>query len=106
MAAWIPEGAFGTGPDQSPVIAGGWAVARSDSSARMMDRRDECRALYDLLAGARSGRSAAVVLRGEAGIGKTALLQYLLERSTGCRTVKAVGVQSEMELSYAGLHQL
>jgi DNA-binding CsgD family transcriptional regulator/tetratricopeptide (TPR) repeat protein len=81
-------------------------VARSDSSARMMDRRDECRALDDLLAGARSGRSAAVVLRGEAGIGKTALLQYLLERSTGCRTVKAVGVQSEMELSYAGLHQL
>jgi DNA-binding CsgD family transcriptional regulator len=46
------------------------------------------------------------VLRGEAGIGKTELLRYLLERSTGCRTVRAAGIQSEMELSYAGLHQL
>ncbi len=62
--------------------------------------------LDDLLEGARAGRSSALVLRGEAGIGKTELLRYLLERSTGCRTVRAAGVQSEMELSYAGLHQL
>src|SRR3954468_22105421 len=106
MPGWIPEGASGNGPDQNPVIAGGWAVAPSDSSARMLDRQDECRALDELLEVARSGRSAAVVLRGEVGIGKTALLQYLLEHSTGCRTVRAVGVQSDMELSYAGLHQL
>ncbi|WP_232836662.1 ATP-binding protein [Lentzea terrae] len=72
----------------------------------LLGRRDECQALDDLLAGARAGRSAALVLRGEPGIGKTALLQHLRERSTSCRVVRAAGVQSEMELSHAGLHQL
>jgi DNA-binding CsgD family transcriptional regulator len=72
----------------------------------LIGRREECRALDDLVEGARAGHSAALVLRGEAGIGKTELLKYLLERSSGCRTVKAAGVQSEMELSYAGVHQL
>src|SRR5713101_8453393 len=51
-------------------------------------------------------RSGVLVLRGEAGIGKTALLDYLLERSEGCRVARAVGVQSEMELAFAGLQQL
>ena len=46
------------------------------------------------------------MLRGEAGSGKTALLEYLLERASGCRTVRATGVESEMELAFAGLHQL
>ncbi|MFI7067000.1 AAA family ATPase [Kribbella sp. NPDC050124] len=72
----------------------------------MIGRREECRALDDLLEGARAGRSAALTLRGEAGIGKTELLKYLLERSSGCRVLRAAGVQSEMELSYAGVHQL
>ncbi|MEU1518683.1 AAA family ATPase [Streptomyces sp. NPDC005811] len=76
------------------------------SGAGLLDRRNERRALDDLLAGARDGRSGVLVLRGEAGIGKTELLKYLRARATGCRTVSAVGVQSEMELSYAGLHQL
>nr|WP_202892194.1 LuxR family transcriptional regulator [Kribbella shirazensis] len=71
-----------------------------------MGRREERSVLDDLLVGARAGRSAALVIRGGAGIGKTALLSYLLERSTGCRVLRAAGVQSEMELSYAGLHQL
>ncbi|MET9312505.1 AAA family ATPase [Kribbella sp. NPDC003505] len=74
--------------------------------AGLIGRRNECRALDDLLRGARVGRSAALVLRGEAGIGKTALLKYVLERSDGCRLVRAAGIQSDMELSYAGLHQL
>lgn len=78
----------------------------SDPGAELLGRRNECQALDDLLAGARAGRSAAVVLRGEAGIGKTELLRYLRDQATGCRVVTAVGVQSEMELSYAGLHQL
>src|SRR4051794_25125703 len=59
-----------------------------------------------LLQRIRVGESAVLVLRGEAGIGKTALLQYLLERSEGCHVARAVGVQAEMELAFAGLHQL
>ena len=47
-----------------------------------------------------------LVLRGEAGIGKTALLEFAAERATGCRVARAVGVQAEMELAFAGLHQL
>ena len=47
-----------------------------------------------------------LVLRGEAGVGKTALLDYLVERAAGCRVVRAAGVESEMELAFAGLHQL
>ena len=46
------------------------------------------------------------MLRGQAGIGKTELLDYLAGRAAGCRIVRAAGIQSEMELSYAGLHQL
>ncbi|MFJ8107672.1 AAA family ATPase [Streptomyces sp. NPDC096132] len=76
------------------------------SRTGLLGRQGECQVLDDLLAAARAGRSGVLVLRGEAGIGKTELLKYLLERATGCATVSAAGVQSEMELSYAGLHQL
>jgi hypothetical protein len=44
--------------------------------------------------------------RGEAGVGKTALLEYLAGQASGCRVVRAAGIQSEMELAFAGLHQL
>ena len=47
-----------------------------------------------------------LVMRGEAGVGKTALLDYLAERASGCSVARAAGIQSEMELAYAGLHQL
>src|SRR6185295_2012407 len=50
--------------------------------------------------------SSVLVLRGEAGIGKTALLDYVAEQADGCRVVRVVGVQAEMELAFAGLHQL
>src|ERR1700754_690542 len=69
-------------------------------------RRDECAALEGLLQRIRVGQSAVLVLRGEAGIGKTALLEFLADRATGCRVTRAVGVQAEMELAYAGLHHL
>jgi DNA-binding CsgD family transcriptional regulator len=73
---------------------------------RLLGRRNECRAVDDLLAGVRDGRSAAIVVHGEAGIGKTALLEYALRRASGCRIVRAAGVESEMELAFGGLHQL
>jgi len=69
-------------------------------------RRSACGALDRLLAGVRSGHSGVLVLRGEAGVGKTALLEYLAQRASDCRVARAVGVESEMELAYAGLHQL
>jgi DNA-binding CsgD family transcriptional regulator len=59
-----------------------------------------------LVAAAREGESQILVLRGEAGIGKTALLDYLAGRASGCRILRAAGTGSEMELAFAGLHQL
>ncbi|MGX1267913.1 ATP-binding protein [Streptomyces phaeoluteigriseus] len=81
-------------------------MARDGARTELIGRRDECQVLDDLLAQVRAGRSGVLVLRGEAGIGKTELLNHLLDRAAGCRIVRAAGVQSEMELSYAGLHQL
>src|SRR5690242_20560272 len=72
----------------------------------LTDRRDECGALASVVQRVRMGESAVLVLRGEAGIGKTALLEFAAERATGCRVARAAGVQSEMELPYAGLHHL
>jgi AAA ATPase domain len=76
------------------------------SGPRLLGRRSECAALDQLVAGVRTGASRALVLRGEAGVGKSALLAYLAERATGCAVARAAGVESEMELAYAGLHQL
>jgi DNA-binding CsgD family transcriptional regulator len=69
-------------------------------------RATECERLDALLADVRAGRSQALVVRGEAGIGKTALLDYLVDSAEGFRVARAGGVQSEMELAFAGLHQL
>ena len=54
----------------------------------------------------KAGQSQVLVMRGEAGVGKTALLDYLAGHAPGCRVARAAGVQSEMELAFAGLHQL
>jgi DNA-binding CsgD family transcriptional regulator len=62
--------------------------------------------LARLVAGVLAGQSRVLVLRGEAGVGKTALLEYLAEAAAGCRVVRASGVESEMELAFAGLHGL
>jgi DNA-binding CsgD family transcriptional regulator len=69
-------------------------------------RRTERAALDRLLAEVRAGQSRVLVLRGEAGAGKTALLDYLQEQASGFRVERAVGVESEMELAFASLHQL
>jgi hypothetical protein len=65
------------------------------------------RGLLDRLVDAvRAGESKVLVLRGEPGVGKTVLLDYLTRRAQGCHLLRAGGVQSEMELAFAGLHQL
>ena len=69
-------------------------------------RPSECTLLEDLIYAIRRGESRSLVLRGEAGIGKTALLEYLVEAASGLTVVRAVGVESEMELPFASLHQL
>jgi DNA-binding CsgD family transcriptional regulator/tetratricopeptide (TPR) repeat protein len=69
-------------------------------------RASECVLLDDLVSAVRGGESRSVVLRGEAGIGKTALLEYLVAAASDLRVVRAVGVELEMELAFASLHQL
>ena len=73
---------------------------------RLVGRRRECDALDQLVADVVDGESRVVVLRGEAGVGKSALLGYLADQVAGWRVARAVGVESEMELPYSGLHQL
>ena len=73
---------------------------------RLLGRSRECDTLDGLVASVRAGQSAVLVVRGEAGVGKSALLASLIERASGCRVVRAAGVESEMELPFAGLHQL
>jgi DNA-binding CsgD family transcriptional regulator len=69
-------------------------------------RRREREVLDELLAAVRSGQSRALVVLGEPGVGKTALVQYALESASAYRLARAVGVESEMELAFAALHQL
>src|SRR5215208_7214622 len=71
-----------------------------------LDRERERDVLERLVAGVRAGQSRVLVLRGEAGVGKTALLGHLSAAADGCRIARAAGVESEMELAFAGLHAL
>src|SRR6516162_8392769 len=90
---------------------------RADLGSRavveLVGRRDECAALDRLVTDVLAGASRVLVLRGEAGVGKSALLGYLSDRIADAagmgdewRVASAVGVESEMELAYSGLHQL
>jgi DNA-binding CsgD family transcriptional regulator len=72
----------------------------------LLGRDSECARLDALLGDIRRGASRSLVVWGEAGIGKTALLQYLIESASDMCVARAVGVESEMELAFAGLHQL
>jgi DNA-binding CsgD family transcriptional regulator len=71
-----------------------------------LDRGAERDALDRLIGAVRAGGSRALVVRGESGVGKSALLEYLAGRAGGCRVLRALGVQAERELAFAGLHQL
>jgi DNA-binding CsgD family transcriptional regulator len=77
-----------------------------EHDARLRGRSGEVSVLTGLVAAVRAGESRVLVVRGEPGVGKTALLDYLAGQTAGCRVVRAAGVQSEMELAFAGLHQL
>src|SRR3954469_4821316 len=72
----------------------------------LLGRAGERELLDRLLDNVRGGQSAVLVIRGEAGVGKTALLHYCARQATGFRVARVVGVESEMELPFAGLHQL
>ena len=74
--------------------------------AELTDRRAEREVLDRLLDAVRGGESRALVVHGEPGTGKTVLLGYLAERAADCSAARTAGVQSEMELAFAGLHQL
>lgn len=91
---------------RGPSVARAPAVPASGPAPWLRGRRDECRLLDQLVASVESGHSRVLVLRGDAGIGKTALLQYVSERASRCRVARAAGVESEMGLAFAGLHQL
>jgi DNA-binding CsgD family transcriptional regulator len=72
----------------------------------LLGRQRECEELDRLLGALREGHSAALVVCGNPGVGKTALLEYVRDRASGCRVVTASAAQSEMELAFAGAHQL
>ena len=75
-------------------------------AAALQGRGHEREVLDRLVDAVRAGESLALVVRGEPGVGKTALLEYMVEHASGCRVERAAGVQSEMELVFAGLHHL
>lgn len=79
-------------------------MIRDDISLR--GREEELARLMHLASGLREGSSEALVVRGEPGVGKTALLKQLIGADTGCRVEHSVGIESEIELAFAGLHQL
>ena len=79
---------------------------RSEPTPALVDRQRERQALDSLMEDLRSGRGRALVVRGEAGVGKSALLEYAAGAAADMRVARAVGVESEMELAFAGVHQL
>jgi DNA-binding CsgD family transcriptional regulator/tetratricopeptide (TPR) repeat protein len=81
---------------------------RQGRASGLADRSGECSALDRLVDAVRAGESRVLVVRGDPGVGKSALLEYLAGQASGagCRVARATGMQSEMELAFAGLHQL
>jgi DNA-binding CsgD family transcriptional regulator len=89
-----------TNPFQTPF------VARPPATRRFVNRETELEAVEGLLAAARGGSSAVLVLRGPPGVGKTMLLEHAIGRASGFRVGRVGGVDSEFDLPYAALHQL
>src|SRR5690242_10560940 len=78
----------------------------SRRATSLTGRRSECDALDRLIEAVGAGESRALVVRGEAGVGKTARLEYVVEQAPEYRVVRAAGAESEMGLASAGLRQL
>ena len=99
-----------TEPRPQPVNDSGSLPAwpRAGRAAGLTGRRGECDTLDRLIAAVQASESQALVVRGDPGVGKTALLEYLAGQAAdaGCAVARVVGIQSEMELAFAGLHQL
>jgi DNA-binding CsgD family transcriptional regulator len=88
-------------------VPGRWRPSgRRRDPAELLGRHGESEVLDRLIDAVRAGEGRTLVVRGEPGVGKTALLDSLAEQASGCRVIRAAGVESEMELAYAGLHQL
>lgn len=80
-------------------------MAVTEHQPKLLGRHRECSALDDILSAIRTNQGRVLLLRGEAGIGKTALLDYLADHATACTVRRSTGVESELELPYAGIHQ-
>src|ERR1700751_3846156 len=93
-------------PCESLPRSGAGMHTRSEPTPALVDRQRERQALDGLMEDLRSGRGRALVVRGEAGVGKSALLEYAAGAAADMRVARAAGVESEMELAFAGLHQL
>jgi DNA-binding CsgD family transcriptional regulator/tetratricopeptide (TPR) repeat protein len=102
------SGTTPTGDPDARVAAMAAQPGQRGRASKMADRVVERGALDQLIEAVRADQSRALVVRGDAGVGKTVLLEYLAVRASalGCRMARAMGVQSEMELAFAGLHQL
>src|SRR4051794_35892617 len=93
----------------SPVPgARDWHGGTGGGSVRvvLLGRGTECASLDALVEGLCAGTSRTLVVRGDAGVGKSALIAYLIERASGYRIAAATGLESEMELAFGALHQL
>jgi DNA-binding CsgD family transcriptional regulator len=87
------------------------SLAQNEGRRRFRDvvllgRRNECDVVDQLIDGVSAGEGRSLVIHGEAGIGKTALLEYAAEKAASFRVERASGVEGEMDLAFAGLHQL
>jgi DNA-binding CsgD family transcriptional regulator/tetratricopeptide (TPR) repeat protein len=91
-----------------PLLRTNWPAGlhTNRGATTLLGRRGECAVLERVLEEVRAGRSDALVVRGEAGVGKTALLEHVVHSVPDLRVLRAVGVESEMELAFAALHAL
>src|SRR3954469_3751894 len=81
-------------------------ASTSEACRGLRGREVECAALDDMITAVRAGHSRTLIVRGDAGVGKTALLNHAVEAAAGLHVLRAGGVESETELAFAALHAL